>query len=157
MALAEAGFVRAKDQRHVREHWQPRAQRLVEQNLFWGIGDMIGAADDVGDPHIDIVSDHAQVIGGATIGAQEYEVFQFRVGEFNPPGNSVVKKCAAGLGHREPQGGGFSSGPASGAFFARNRAAGSFVSWRTSRGGGGCAPLLQFFPGAEAIVGVSRG
>ena len=93
---------------------------------------MVGTADHMGDPHIDVVSDHAQVVCGAAIGAQEYEVFQFCVGEFNPPGDGVVKKCAAGFGHSEPQSGDFASGPASRAFFARNRATDSFVSWRTS-------------------------
>ena len=118
---------------------------------------MVGTADHMSDPHIDVVSDHAQVVGGTAIGAQQHEVFQFCVGEFNPPGDGVVKKCAAGFGHSEPQSSSFASGPASRAFFARNRTADAFVSWRTSCGSGGCAPLLQFFPGAEAIVGVSRG
>ncbi len=47
VTLAQARLVGAEDQRHVGEHRQRRAQRLVEQDLLGGIRNMVGAADDV--------------------------------------------------------------------------------------------------------------
>ena len=139
------------------KHRQAGAQRLVEQNLLGRVRNMIGAADDVGDPHIHVVGDHAQVVGGTAIGAQQHEVFQFGVGELYSAENGVVEKRAARLGHGKADGRGLSCSPAAGAFFARNLAAGSFVAWRAACGGCSRAALLQFFLGAKAIIGVSGG
>ena len=91
MALAQARLVGTENQRHVREHRQGCAQRLVEQNLFWGIRNMIGAADDVADAHVHIVGDHAQVIGGTAVGAQQDKVFQFGIGKLHAAEDGVIE------------------------------------------------------------------
>ena len=157
VALAEARLVRAENQRHVGEHRQRGAQRLVEQDLLGRIGNMIGAADDVGDAHVHIVGDHAQVIGGAAVGAQQHEVFQLSVGELHAAEDGVVESGAAGFGDGKAHGRGFSCGATPGAFLARNLPAGAFIARRTAFGGRSRAALLQFCLGAKTIVGMSGG
>ena len=157
VALAEARFVRTEDQRHVGEYRQARAQRLVEQNLLGRVGDVVGAADDVGDAHVHIVGHHAQVVCGAAVGAEQHEVFQFGIGEFHAAEDGVVEERAARFRHGEADGRGLSCGAAPGAFLARNLPAGAFVAGRTALGGCGRAALLQFLFCAKTIVGMSGG
>ena len=40
------------------------AERAVEQHLLRRVGDVVGAANHVGDAHVDVVDDDAQLIGG---------------------------------------------------------------------------------------------
>src|ERR1700682_5572806 len=57
VALGEALTVRSENQRQMRENWRFCLERAVKQNLFWSIRKMIGAANHVGDAHVDVV-DH---------------------------------------------------------------------------------------------------
>ena len=118
---------------------------------------MIGAANDVRDPHVHIVGHHAQVIGGNAIGAQQHEVFQFRIGKLHPAEDGVVESRTAGLGHGKAYGGGLSGGATPRTLLARNLPAGAFITRRTALGGSSRAALLQFRLGAETIVGMSGG
>ncbi len=69
----------------MRKNRRLRAQRAVEQHLFRGIRNVIRATNDVGDAHIDVVDDHAQLIHGLAeflltfSGAQQDKVLDFLV------------------------------------------------------------------------------
>src|SRR5580704_9648118 len=60
----------------------------IQQNLFRRVGNVVGAANDVGDAHLDVVDDDAHLVGGHApffavfAGAKEDEVFDFGVVEF---------------------------------------------------------------------------
>ena len=157
MALAEARLVGAEDQGHVRENGQRGPQCLVKQHLFGRVRDMVRTTDDMRDPHVHIVRDHAQVIGGDAIGAQQHEIFQLRIGKLHSTEDGVIKSRAAGLGHGEANGRGFSRSATPGAFLARNFPAGAFITRRAALGGSGRAALLQLLLAAETIVGMSGG
>src|SRR6266851_1067733 len=124
------------------EHRQSGTQRLVKQNLFGGVGNVIRAADDVGNPHIHVVGDHAQVVSWTAVGTQQNEVFEFTVGELHAAEDGVVEKRAAGFGYGKADGGGLSCSPAPSAFLARNFAAYTFVARRTACGSCGRTVLL---------------
>ena len=64
---------------------------LVLQDLFGGVGDVVGSPDDVGEPHVNVVGDDAEVIGRNAVGAKEDEILDFDVGEFDPAKNGVVE------------------------------------------------------------------
>src|SRR6185369_9836079 len=118
---------------------------------------MIGAANDVANAHIYIVGDHAQMICGNAVGAQQYEIFQFGVGKLNATENGILESCAAGLGDGKANGCGFSRGAPPGAFLARNLSAGALVTRRAAFGGSSRATLLELSFGAKTIVSVSGG
>ena len=107
------------------------------------------------DAHVHIVGDHAQVIGRNAIGAQQHEVFQFRIGKLHPAKDGIVESRTAGFGHGETYRCGLSGGAAPRAFLARNLPASAFIARRAALCGRSRAALLQFRLGAEAIVGMS--
>ena len=55
MAFGEPRLVRPKDERHMREDGQRRAERLVLQDLLRRVGDVVRAADDMGEAHVEVV------------------------------------------------------------------------------------------------------
>ena len=81
VALAQALLVGPHDERHVRERGHGRVERLVEQHLLRRVRDVIVAADDVRDRHVDVVHDDGQVIRGMTIRAEDDEALDVLVVE----------------------------------------------------------------------------
>ena len=63
MSLAEALLVGSENERHVRELRRRFAERLPEEHVLRRVRDVIVAADDVRDAHVQIVGDDRQVIG----------------------------------------------------------------------------------------------
>ena len=118
---------------------------------------MIGATNDVADAHVHIIGDHAQVIRGPAIGAQQHKVFQLSIRKFHASEDGVVERGAARFGHGEANGCGFSCGATLGAFLARNLPAGAFVTGRAAFSSGRRATRFQLRFGAETIVGMSGG
>ena len=53
--LAQALLVGAEDERHVRELRHVRPERLEQQHVLRRVGDVIVAADDMRDRHVDVV------------------------------------------------------------------------------------------------------
>ena len=90
MTLRQPGLVRPEDQRQVREPRQRRAERLVEENLARRVGDVVVAADDVGDAHVHVVDDDAEVVDRRAVGAQDDEVVQVGVLEHDGTLHQVV-------------------------------------------------------------------
>ena len=70
MALGELGAVRPVDHRQVGEGRQGPIQGAVDEALAGGVAEVIVAADDVGDPHVVVVSDDGEVVGRGAIRPQ---------------------------------------------------------------------------------------
>ena len=134
-----------------------RAESLILKHLLGRVRDVVGAADDVREAHVDVVGDDAQVIRRNAIGAQEDEVLNFGVGEFDPAKDGIVEACGSAL--RERRSARRTASPAAlrSAATAGSIASAAAVVHRRASGGDGCgAALLQFFFGAEAGIGVAR-
>ena len=76
VALAELLAVRAQDHGDVRERGGRGAQGLVHHDLARGVGQVVVAADDVGDAHHGVVHHGREVVGGGAVGAEDDEVVQ---------------------------------------------------------------------------------
>ena len=81
VALGQLGAVGAVDQRDVRHHRHRPAERVVEDLLAPGVGEVIVAADDVGDAHVVVVDDDGEHVGRRAVGAQDDEIVEVLVGE----------------------------------------------------------------------------
>ena len=60
----------------MRERGRGRAERLVHHDLARGVGEVVVAADDVGDAHAGVVHHGGKVVGGGAIGAEDDEVVE---------------------------------------------------------------------------------
>ena len=67
------------DQRDVRHHRHVPAQRLVDLGLARGVGEMVVAADDVGDAHVVVVDHDREHVGRRAVRAQQHEVVEVLV------------------------------------------------------------------------------
>jgi hypothetical protein len=54
------------------------AERLVDLRLARGVGEVIVAADDVGDAHVVIVDHDGEHVGRRAVGAQQHEIVEDR-------------------------------------------------------------------------------
>ena len=77
----------------MREARRLALERLVEKHLLRRVRDVIVAANDVRDPHLHIVGNHREVVGGVTIGAQDDEVFDVGVVERDESTHAIVELC----------------------------------------------------------------
>ena len=75
VAFAQAGLVRAEDQRQMREYRKRGPQCAVEQQLFGSVGNVIGSSNHVADPHVDIVDNNAEMVGWVAVRTEKYEIF----------------------------------------------------------------------------------
>ena len=46
---------------------------------------MIVAADDVRDPHVEVVDDDAEVVGRRAVGTRDHEIVELGVGDLDAP------------------------------------------------------------------------
>ena len=90
-------------ERQVRKHRQRFAQRLVLQHLLRCIRNMVGAANNVGEPHIDVICHHAQVVRRHSIRTQQNKVFEICIRELNAAKDRVIERRHAAIGHGKPQ------------------------------------------------------
>ena len=60
------------------------AERLVDLRLAGGVGQMVVAADDVGDAHVVVVDDDGEHVGRRAVGAQQDEVVEILVLPHDP-------------------------------------------------------------------------
>ena len=79
MALAEACFVRAKNQWYMGKLRQCLSHSMVQLNLSWRVGQMIVASDNVGDLHLDIVHDHAKIVRRSSVRSRDDQVIQLPI------------------------------------------------------------------------------
>ncbi len=74
VALAHLGAVRVEDERNVRVVGRPRAEGLDEREVLLRVGEVVLAADDVRDGHLDVVDDVDEVEDGRAVGALDDKV-----------------------------------------------------------------------------------
>ncbi len=97
VTLGKPRAVRPQNQRHVRKNRRRSAQRAIQQRLLRRIGNVIGAANHVRNPHIDVVHDYAQLIHRpaarlAFLGrSQQNEILNLLVGNFARTKNGVLE------------------------------------------------------------------
>src|ERR1700719_3786899 len=115
----------------MRENRRFRFERAVKQNLFWGVGKMIGTANDMSDAHVDVIDDDTEMVHRlakffvALAGAEQHEIFDIVVGKFGVAENHVVESCFSADGDFEANrglgsGGGWDSVAATAANHAAN-------------------------------------
>ena len=74
-----------------------RAERLVDHDLARGVGQVVVAADDVGDAHHGVVDDGREVVGGCAVGAEDDEVVELAGVEGHVSVDSVVDHDVAAV------------------------------------------------------------
>src|SRR5439155_3208725 len=89
--LRESLLVRSQDQREVAERRRLRAERSIEKDLLGSVRKMVVSADDMGDPHVNVVADDREVIGGRAVRAEENEVLDLLVLEGRDTVHVVVE------------------------------------------------------------------
>ena len=72
------------------------AERAVEQHLLGRVRNVIVAAHDVRDRHVDVVGDHRQVIGRVPVGSERDEILDVRVVERDVAVHEIVERRFAG-------------------------------------------------------------
>ena len=81
VTLGKLGAIRAMDQRHMGEIRPVPAHRVIDHALAESIGQVIIAADHMGDAHIVIIHHNGVQIGGRAVTPQDDHVIQFAIGD----------------------------------------------------------------------------
>src|SRR5271155_1381430 len=89
--LRKPRAVRPQNQRHVRENRRRRPQRVIDQHLLRRIRQMIRAANNVRDAHINVVHHHAQLISRHAARAQQHKILDVCVLYLTRPKNRVLE------------------------------------------------------------------
>ena len=157
VTLGEALAVRAEDGGEVGELRDGPAKGLVDGYLLWGVGDVIVAADDVGDGHEGVVDgDHVVVdgnAGGDAAGAAHQDGVADGVGgELDRAADQIVE-AEWMVFDSEANSVGLALGQVLGDSVVRKRAAAAGVDLRKIGGGGLGALGFEFLGGAEAAIG----
>ena len=97
MSLGQLVAVGAQDHGQVREGGHVVAEGLVDEDLARGVGQVVVAADDVGDAHVGVVADHGEVVGGRAVGAHDDHVVHDVGGEGHVAVDGVVELDGAVL------------------------------------------------------------
>ena len=97
MSLGQLVAVGAQDHGQVREGGHVVAESLVDEDLARGVGQVVVAADDVGDAHVGVVADHGEVVGGRAVGAHDDHVVHDVGGEGHVAVDGVVELDGAVL------------------------------------------------------------
>ena len=83
-------------------------RRLTEgfdyQQLLGGVGQMIVATDDVGDPPVEVVDGHREVVERRSVGAGDDQVVQRAVRRAHLPHNEVIDDGIPVIGDPQPHG-----------------------------------------------------
>jgi hypothetical protein len=74
VALGQLLAVGAVEERHVRVQRRLGAERPEDHQLARGVREVVGAAHDVGDPHVAVVDGDGEVIERAAVRAGDHEV-----------------------------------------------------------------------------------
>ena len=149
VALGELGAVGAEDHGHVAEGWHLEAQRLVDEDLARGVGDVVVAADDVGDAHVVVVHHHGHVVGGRAVGAADDHVVELGNVDADAPFDHVVEDHLALQGTFEAHAAAFAGAEA-------ELAAVGVVAGLEAEALGALAHGVDLLRRAGAPVGVAR-
>ncbi len=154
-ALGEALLVGPQDQRQVAKHRHLPAQRLEKWDVLGGVREVVLAADDVGDAHVDIVADHRHVIGRRAVRAQQDEVVEDVRREVHVAAHQVGEADVV-VRHAETHGEALAGGDAGGDLRGREAQAGARVKEGHATLLGLGALLGEQLGGAEAAIGRAR-
>ena len=89
VALGELAAVLAEDQGQVGPDRNLPAEGLVEQGLAAGVGEVLFAADHVGDAHVVVIDRDGEIVDHRAVGAQEDEILQILVGKTHRVADTV--------------------------------------------------------------------
>ena len=81
----------------MRERRHRKAERVVYNDLFGSVGNMVVPANDMGDTHERVVHDAREVVRGRAVGFDEHLVLDDRRVEFDPAADEIVDLDFAGL------------------------------------------------------------
>ncbi len=95
MTLRELRAVRSVYQRDMREGGHGPVHRLVDDGLTRGVGEMIVAADHMGDAHVMVVDHDRQHVGGRAVRTQKDQVVERRRVPVDRALNQVVDQNLA--------------------------------------------------------------
>ena len=113
--------------------WQRNSERLEEEDVLRRVGEVILAADHVGDPHIRIVHDHGEVVERRTVRAKDHKIAAECLSvDLDPTADKVINDHNARL-NAEPQGGRLPRRDATRRFVCRDPRASARVSGRKLR------------------------
>ena len=74
--LGELRAVLAVDQRYVGVSRRLPSEGAEELGLAKGVGEVVVAPNDVGDPHILVVDDHREHVGRRAVGPQQHHIVE---------------------------------------------------------------------------------
>ena len=77
--LREFGAVGTVDQRHMGVDRRVPPERLEDLRLPRRVGEMVVAANDVGDVHVVVVDDDRKIVGRGSVAAQDHEIVEFLI------------------------------------------------------------------------------
>ena len=153
MALGELLAVGAQNHGNVGERGHGRAEGLVDHDLARGVGQVVVAADDVGDLHHGVVDDGREVVRGRAVGAEDDEVVELLGIEGHLAVNGVVDDdVAAVLGHLDAQDVGLAGLDAAAGLLGIKVAAAALVALE-----GVLALLSGLAVGVELLLGAEAG
>ena len=130
------------------------AQRLVDEDLARGVGQVVVAADDMGDAHVGVVAYHGEVVGGASVGADQDHVVHDVGGEAHVAVDGIVEfDGSVVFGDLQAPDVLFACVDAGLGFLGAQVAAAAVIAGVLFAGlFGRCALGVQFFLGAEAGI-----
>ena len=99
MALGELAAIGAVQQRQVRVARVLVAEGVEDEELLGRVGEMVVAADHVGDPHLGVVDGDREVVEDAAVAAGDDEVVVAAVGEGDRAADQVLDHGLAVVGH----------------------------------------------------------
>src|SRR5262245_15538417 len=80
------------------------AERLIDLRLTRGIGQVIVAADDIGNRHLVVVDNDRGIVGGGAIAPQDNEIVQVLVGQYYAALHAIFDHCLAFARRRKANG-----------------------------------------------------
>ncbi len=108
--LAQLLAAGSENKRKMGEVRRRYAERFIDQDLLVRVGQMVLAADDVCDLHLDVVANDGEIIERVPVRAEQHEVFGFGVFAFLQAENAVGECGLARLRHFEAYGERFAGG-----------------------------------------------
>ena len=149
VALGEPCPVHAEDLRQVGEARQRRAERAVDVDLLGRVGEVVVAADHVGNRHVGVVHRDAEVVGRRAVAARDHEVLDLDVGEHHAPLDRVLDHDLALERDRESD----RTCDARGRPGADARSTVAIVGGARPGGDRGLAPRIEILGRTGAVVG----
>nr|WP_263975361.1 hypothetical protein [Leptolyngbya sp. 7M] len=101
-AFRQLALVRRHYERQMRECRRRDAERFVNEDLFVRVRQMVLAANDVRDLHLDVVADDREVIERMSVRTQQNEVLDLGIITLLQSVNLILKRRLAGFGDFQP-------------------------------------------------------